>query len=419
VSGRSAWPVRAFGDLLQIKHGYAFSGEFFTDSGHYILLTPGNFYEEGGFRSKGEKEKYYVGNVPDGYILNQGDVIVAMTEQAEGLLGSSAIIPESGRYLHNQRLGLVTVRNDDEIDKRYLYYLFNTKYVRDQIRASATGTKVRHTAPTRIYEVKAPIPPLWVQRRVADILSAYDVLIENNTRRIAILEEMARALYREWFVEFRFPGHEGARMVESEVGPIPEGWTVGPMSEFVDIDPPTKVPREGEKPFVPMTSLATDSMLISDVETRSGNSGSKFKNGDTLLARITPCLENGKTAYVQFLPSDDALAFGSTEFIVLRSRMLCPEYVYLLARSDRFRDHAIKSMTGATGRQRVQARALAEYAIACPDSALLGRFREAVAPMFEQVHLLAEKNTNLRWTRDLLLPKLVAGDLAVGTVSEG
>ncbi len=126
-----------------------------------------------------------------------------------------------------------------------------------------------------------------------------------------------------------------------------EGWEIKRMPECVDINPRVAVPRDGEKPFLPMGSLSTDSMIINSIESRTGNSGAKFQNGDTLFARITPCLENGKTGFVQFLPDAEAVAFGSTEFIVLRSQTLTPEFVYCLARSDEFRANAIKSMTGA------------------------------------------------------------------------
>lgn len=136
------------------------------------------------------------------------------------------------------------------------------------------------------------------------------------------------------------------------------------MPECVDISPRVAVPRGGEKPFVPMGCLSNDSMLITDIESRAGNSGAKFQNGDTLFARITPCLENGKTGFVQFLPDAQAVGFGSTEFIVLRSRTLTSEFVYLLARSDEFRGVAIKSMSGATGRQRVQERCFDDFQIA-------------------------------------------------------
>ena len=179
-----------------------------------------------------------------------------------------------------------------------------------------------------------------------------------------------------------------------------------------------RIPKEGLKPFVPMGSLSETSMLIADIEEREGNSGSKFQNGDTLFARITPCLENGKTGFVQFLPSDDAVAFGSTEFIVLRSRALCPEYVYALARSDEFRANAIKSMSGATGRQRVKEACFDAFLLAQPDAETLQRYREIVQPMFAMIRKLAAKNANLRATRDLLLPKLISGELDVSTLSE-
>ncbi len=194
---------------------------------------------------------------------------------------------------------------------------------------------------------------------------------------------------------------------------IPEGWEVVKVSAAVYIDPPTRLTKEGEKPFVPMGSLSIGSMLIDNVEYRTGNSGSKFKNGDTLFARITPCIENGKTGYVQFLPSDEVVAFGSTEFIVLRSRTLCPEYIYLMARSNEFRDNAIKSMSGATGRQRVQTACFDKFLIAQPDSAILAKFTEQVSPIFRSIHILSQKNTNLRHTRDLLLPKLISGEVDV------
>jgi len=205
------WRDCKLGDLLDIKHGFAFLGEHFANVGTHVVLTPGNFLEEGGFKEKSDKAKWYNGPIPSDYVLNEGDLIVAMTEQAEGLLGSSALIPRSDVYLHNQRLGLVQIRDRKQADQHFIYYLFNSKPVRQQIRASASGTKIRHTAPSRIADVKVSVPPLPVQKRIAGILSAYDDLIENNQRRIKVLQEMARSLYREWFVNFRFPGHEKSR----------------------------------------------------------------------------------------------------------------------------------------------------------------------------------------------------------------
>jgi type I restriction enzyme S subunit len=183
----------------------------------------------------------------------------------------------------------------------------------------------------------------------------------------------------------------------------------------VSINPRVVIPRDGEKPFVPMGCLANDSMLITDIECRAGNSGAKFQNGDTLFARITPCLENGKTGFVQFLSDAQSVAFGSTEFIVLRSNTLTPEFVYLLARSEAFRGVAIKSMTGASGRQRVQERCFDDFKIAHPPRALLDRFSAIVAPSFRMIQRLHLQIQNLRRTRDLLLPRLLSGQVEIKT----
>ena len=347
------------------------------------------------------------------YGLKFGDIV--MCEGGEP--GRCAIWKNQTSQMMIQK-ALHRIRPKETLDYRFLFYnllhLGQTKAF-DQY---FTGSTIKHLPGEKLAKVEVVVPPSPVQRRIAAILSAYDDLIENNTRRIAILEEMARRIYEEWFVRFRFPGHEQVKRVESELGLIPEGWKVVAASDAITINPKVRVPKEGLKPFVPMGSLSENSMLIADIEEREGNSGSKFQNGDTLFARITPCLENGKTGFVQFLPSHDAVAFGSTEFIVLRSRTLCPEYVYALARSDEFRANAIKSMSGATGRQRVKEACFDAFLLAQPDAETLQRYREIAQPMFAMIRKLAAKNANLRATRDLLLPKLISGELDVSTLSE-
>ena len=158
----------------------------------------------------------------------------------------------------------------------------------------------------------------------------------------------------------------------------------------VEINPHVVVASDDQKPFVPMSSLANGSMLITDIESRVGNSGAKFQNGDTLFARITHAWRTARPASSNFSPDSQAVARGSTEFIVLRSRTLTPEFVYLLARSDDFRGNAIKSMSGASGRQRVQERCFDRFQIAQPPRDLLDRFSAVVAPSFrliQELHL--------------------------------
>ena len=310
----------------------------------------------------------------------------------------------------NQQINSVVI-NQQKHDPYFVYYLLRTKA--EVLRNVAGGVATPIVNKSTFANLEVSVPPLLTQRKIAAILSTYDDLIENNTRRIKILEDMAQTLYREWFVHFRFPGHTDVPMVESPLGSIPEGWEIVAASEAIFINPKTAVPRDTKKPFVPMKSATENSMLITDIEEKTGNSGAKFKNGDTLFARITPCLENGRTGFVQFLSNDDEVAFGSTEFIVLRSKTLNPYFVYLLAQTHDFRENAIKSMSGATGRQRVLSQCFDDHFLPNPCQEILDRFESTVAPLFRKVQNLSEKNTTLRQTRDLLLPKLLSGEIDV------
>ena len=160
-----------------------------------------------------------------------------------------------------------------------------------------------------------------------------------------------------------------------------------------------------------MADLPTDSMVIQNAVKREGRGGSKFRNRDTLFARITPCLENGKTGFVNFM-AEGEVGRGSTEFIVLRSKRLTPEFVYCLARTYDFRENAIKSMVGSSGRQRVQESCFQEFLVLVPSRRVLTLFAESVEPLFQQIKVLHLQNQKLRAARDLL-PRLMSGEVAV------
>jgi type I restriction enzyme, S subunit len=293
----------------------------------------------------------------------------------------------------------------------------NERFIAYFLRAQGLGVHSSAAAVpginrNHLHQLPARRPPVGTQRKIASILSAYDRLIDNNNRRIKILEEMAQRIFHDWFVEFRYPGHQSVSKIGSTLGLIPRGWSAMAASEAISIDPKTPVPKGMVVPFVPMMSLSENTMHIWPIEARVSTSGARFVNGDTLFARITPCLENGKTAYVQCLEAGQT-AVGSTEFIVLRPRRLSAEAVYLLARSDGFRQHAIKSMSGATGRQRVRKEAFDSYFVAVPDADLLSAFGGIIKPMFDESYRLFSANRTLQATRDLLLPRLISGEIDV------
>ena len=229
----SEWKRYKLGELLRVKHGWAFKGEFFSDTGVQSILTPGNFYESGGFKANPSKDRFYSGDYPKEYLCSKGDLVVAMTEQAAGLLGSTAIVPEDNRYLHNQRIGLISC--NESLNKDFAYYLFMTQSVRQQISRSASGTKVKHTSPEKIYDVQVDIPKIQTQKNIAIFLSILDKKIQINNQINQELEAMAKTLYDYWFVQFDFPDQNG-KPYKSSGGKmvynpelkreIPEGWGV-------------------------------------------------------------------------------------------------------------------------------------------------------------------------------------------------
>jgi type I restriction enzyme, S subunit len=142
--------VVKLGEFFQIKHGYAFDGEFFKQAGDYILMTPGHFHEEGGFRDQGEKTKFFTGDIPRDYVLAKDDLVVAMREQKSALLGSVAFVPEGNRYLHNQRLGLIVDLDTKRLSKSYLCHVFNLPHLGVEAAKTFAGSKVKHTSPTKL-----------------------------------------------------------------------------------------------------------------------------------------------------------------------------------------------------------------------------------------------------------------------------
>lgn len=339
-----------------------------------------------------------------------GDVLLTH----KGTVGEVAIVPKVAEYVMLTPQVTYYRVNADRLDPRFLALAFRSRDFQSQlVNISAQSTRP-YVAITTQRHLRIQLPPLETQRRIAGILGAYDDLIEVNRRRIAVLEEMARGLFTEWFIRLRFPGHEGVAIEDTPDGPLPAGWSWGDASDLLLFDPRTRVPREGEKPFIPMGHLDTVTSLIAEPEARTGNSGAKFQNGDTLFARITPCLENGKTGLVRHLPGPDGVGFGSTEFIVMRGGRAGPAFSYCLSRLPAFRKHARMSMSGASGRQRARTDSVANFPIAVPPTNdLFEWFEKAAWPMLELVGQIGLSSERLAAARDLLLPRLISGQLSV------
>ena len=406
-----SWREIQLGDAIHVKHGFAFKGQYFADAGTHVVLTPGNFNEQGGFRLRPGKDRFYTGDIPEDYILEEGDLIVAMTEQGPGLLGSSALIPESDIFLHNQRLGLVQITDGLILCRKFLYYLFNTRMVRGQIRGSASGTKVRHTAPERIYRVAVSVPSdVAEQQRIADILSAYDDLIENNRRRIVLLEQAARMLYKEWFVHLRFPGHEHVVVVDG----VPEGWSEGKVSDFYATSsggtPSRKVPDfyTGDIPWVKTQELtgcfvlSTQEKITDEAVKRS--SAKLFPRHTVLIAMYGATI--GQTAILAIPATTNQACCGvipkapGTSFV----------------HSGLFFSHHktdLVALGQGAAQNNISQQVIKSFKMVLPSKGVLDLFSEIASPLFGQIETLEKLIIQLAKGRDLLLPRLMNGEIAV------
>ncbi len=305
--------------------------------------------------------------------------------------------------------------NPPHVRPSFLRFYFRTYEAAAYLEGHAVGATMPNLNAGIVERMPVPIPPLAAQDSVVAVLETFDDLIENNRRRIELLEEMARTIYHEWFVKFRYPGHEDVPMVDSELGMIPENWEVLPASAAIAVNPRIQIDKTVSHPFIGMGDLSEKNMGCRPSEMRFGGSGAKFEQGDTLFARITPCLQNGKTGLVQAL-AEGEVGLGSTEFIVLRGRLVGSAYTYCLAREETFRNHAIGSMSGASGRQRVRNECFDSYLMAVPTAELANNFERIVEPLFSYAKVLTDESEHLASMRDLLLPKLVTGQIDVSSL---
>ena len=333
-----------------------------------------------------------------------GDIVFSY----EATLNLYAIIPESFWGCLGRRMALIRPDESKALGKYLYYYFFSDEWRATIAKNTVTGATVDRIPIAKFPEFPISLPSLEIQKRIVDILSAYDYLIENNQKQIKLLEEAAQRLYKEWFVDLRFPGYEDVQII----GGMPEGWESCTLEDVIEFNPKVILDKERVKQCVPMSALSTSSMVLNSSEftLTTSNSGSKFQNGDTLLARITPCLENGKTGFVDNIESQEG-AVGSTEFIVMRSKKLNPYMVYLLSRTEDFRKTAINSMTGSDGRQRAQVDKIRAYEYILPSTDVIAKFAENAEPLFKAISVCNRKCKELTEARDRLLPKLMSGEI--------
>jgi type I restriction enzyme, S subunit len=426
------WERVRLGNLVRIAHGWPFRSELYSEelTGRPIVVSIGNFNYTGGFRFDSTTSKEYRGDYPSEFNLKAGEILLVMTCQTAGgeILGIPARVPDDGKqYLHNQRLGKVILR-DHRADPTFLYYLFLSPEFNRELTLSASGTKILHTAPSRIEAFEFRLPPLQEQVHIGHILCTLDDKIELNRKMNETLEAMARALFKSWFVDFDpvhakaegrdpgLPAHLASLFPDSfegsELGEIPAGWRVGSVGELATLHKTTVSPSS--KPsdtFAHYSIPAYDEGRIPRIEEGLDIKSNKFTipRGAVLVSKLNPSIP--RVWLVDVGGHDRPIC--STEFLVVLPRSAhYREFLYLLFKSD----HSRRELTGmATGtsnsHQRVRPEGLMEMRIAIPPRQLLSRFSESCAPMMERANHSIWESASIASLRDSLLPKLISGQL--------
>ncbi len=399
-----SWKEFKLDDLIKIKHGYAFKGEYFSDETTTdILVTPGNFLIGGGF--KHDKLKYYKGPILKDYILKKNNVIVTMTDLSKqaDTLGFSARVPKINNctLLHNQRIGLLQLK-DIDFDLDFIYWLMRTEEYQRFVAGSATGSTVKHTSPTKICAYKFYAPSnINTQKRIASILSAYDDLIENNLKRIKLMEELAQRTFEEWFVKFIVNGNK----LEVGENGLPDGWkmkklveianlTMGqsPKSEFYNYENIGLPFHQGVKDygfrFPENSSWSTEGIRKAD-------------KGDILFSVRAP-VGRLNVAIEKLIIGRGLSAInhkqGYTSFLLYQLQNIF------------FKDDL---MGGGAIFNSVTKSDVEKIAVIQPDSKTLESFNDFAKSIDKQIETLTIQNRLLKESRDILLPRLMSGKIGV------
>ena len=316
--------------------------------------------------------------------------------------------------LENGKTSQVSILDDNEIgfgsteyivfrakegisDCNFLYYLVCSDIVRDPAIKSMVGSSGRQRVQTDVIQnLEIDLPSFETQKQIASILSALDDKIELNNKINENLEQQAYLLLEQMLS-------------------IPHD-DVCCLSDIANINPRYTLSKGTEARYIDMSQLSTTTSFPDGWTFRPYNGGMKFKNKDTIMARITPCLENGKTAYIDFLEGEE-IAFGSTEYIVLSPKdNIPPELLYCIVRYPEFRTYATINMNGSSGRQRVSGEIIGKYEIPSFTQEELSEFGAVAEPLFKQITENSLQNRNLSTLRDTLLPKLMNGEIDVSEV---
>lgn len=409
------------GDLLDVKRGASLAGEYYATEGEYIRLTCGNFdYVNNCFKENTSKDNlFYVGKVREEFIMQKGDIITPLTEQAIGLLGSTAIIPESNKYIQSQDVAKI-ICNEDVLYPMFAFYLISSSSVKAQLSAAAQQTKIRHTSPDKIKDCAVWIPELPEQKRIASILSNLDRKIALNRQINANLEALARQLYDYWFVQFDFPDANG-KPYKSSGGKmeynkhlkreIPEGWHCGNLYEIASYKNGLACqkyrPKSNEEklPVIKIKEMHEGFTKETEFVRKNIPDGVKVYNGDVLFswsASLEVLLwshgDGGLNQHIFKVTSANGFPKSFYYFQLL-------DYVQIFQKMAEARKTTMGHITTDH---------LEQSKIAVPDDVTItNKFEQVVSPIFDLIVAKQSEISSLTRQRDELLPLLMNGQVTI------
>ena len=404
------------GELIEVTRGASLSGQFYAEEGEFVRLTLGNFnMNGGGFKENTSKtDLYYTGTVKDEFILNKDDIITPLTEQSLGLLGTTARIPESGKYIQSQDVALVKCKKG-LLDPNFCYYLISSSVVRQQLSAGAQQTKIRHTSPDKIKDCTVWIPELEVQKRIGRILSDIDEKIALNRQINDNLEAMAKQLYDYWFVQFDFPNEEGkpyrtsnGAMVWNEKlkREIPQGWDNGVLADVANI-------TMGQSPEGSSYNENGEGVIFYQGSTDFGLRFPKIRQYTTAPSRYA----NKGDILMSVRAPVGALNIANNNCCIgrglsaLSSKIGSMTHLYYLMNDFRLKFERMNSAGTTFGS--ITKDELLNLPVVIPIKSIISGFEKVCDPIFDKQMVIGEEINALTRLRDELLPLLMNGQASV------
>lgn len=403
-----SWPTKNLGDLAVFRNGLNYTAANFGLGLKVISVKDFKDRSTPEYESLDEIDP--AGLVGEDDLLNDGDIVFVRSNGNRELVGRTMFIANPPEPVSYSAFSIRARFLSQESNPRFYAYVFRSRSFRSSLLSRSSGTNICNLNQMALREVIVPVPPSTVQGRIVDFLSAYDELIENNRRRMVLLEESARLLYREWFVSLRFPGHEHASVVDG----VPEGWEAHLLDDLCLIGRGAS-PRpiadfmDGEIPWFKIgDATASDGIFVFETDEHVTEDGAKrsviLEPGSLILSNSATCGIPYFTA-VRGCVHDGWLHFS-------RFRRISPQFLYCYLYFKR--EELVSSVSDGSTQKNLNTAAVGRLRLALPKSdALVDHFENSIGPLFEMILNLARQNISLKAARDLLLPRLMSGEVVV------